>query len=199
MFVIILLLAGTIFTSTIFADFGNKNKAMASLTLPASHFEKYFVAWLYSFVLFIVVFTCSFYFILLILTTFEHLPGRTAVLLNVFQRPVGYQVLLLFALLHAIAFYGAILFEKLHFIKSAFAFFISGGLLILFNKMLLGVLLGIAVVPSPPFSNVRFSENGKMVNVNVTRIEESHVIIPMIVLTLIFWIAAYYRLKEKQV
>src|ERR1700735_3627414 len=48
LFVSILLLAGTIFTSTIFADMGDNKKAIASLTLPASHFEKYLVAWLYS-------------------------------------------------------------------------------------------------------------------------------------------------------
>src|ERR1022692_150129 len=45
-FAMILLLAGTIFTSTIFADLGDTKKAVASLTLPASHFEKYLVAWL---------------------------------------------------------------------------------------------------------------------------------------------------------
>jgi len=199
MYVVILLLAGTIFTSTIFTDYGNKNKAIALLTLPASHFEKYLVAWLYSFILFIIVFTCSFYLILLLLTTFGHFPGRTTVFFNVFGPRVGFQILLLFSLLHAIAFFGAIVFEKLHFIKSAFAFFISGGVLIFLNKIILGILLGIAVMPSPPFSNVRFTENGKMVDINVARIEESHVIIPMIVLTLVFWIAAYYRLKEKQV
>src|SRR5665213_2760957 len=48
LFMSVLLLAGTIFASTIFADLGDNKKAMASLTLPASHFEKYLVAWLYS-------------------------------------------------------------------------------------------------------------------------------------------------------
>ncbi len=199
MFVIILMLAGTIFTSTIFTDFGNKNKAIASLTLPASHFEKYLVAWLYSFVLFIVVFTCSFYLILAFLTSLRHLPGQKTVFLDVFHRPVGFQVILLFALLHAIAFYGAILFEKLHFIKTAFAFFIFVAFLIFFNKTLLGILLGRDVMPAAPFTNARFMEHSKGITISTTGIEESHIIIPMLVLTLLFWVAAYFRLKEKQV
>ncbi len=59
----ILLLAGTIFTSTIFSELGDKNKAMAWLTLPASHFEKYLVAWLFSYLIFIITYTSCFYLV----------------------------------------------------------------------------------------------------------------------------------------
>ncbi len=45
----IMLLAGTIFTSNAFADLGERKKAITWLVLPASHFEKYMVAWVYSF------------------------------------------------------------------------------------------------------------------------------------------------------
>jgi len=199
MFVVILMLAGTIFTSTIFADFGNKNKAIASLTLPASHLEKYLVAWLYSLVIFTVVFTCSFYLILLFLINLQHIPVQKAGIFNVFQKPVGLQVFLLYAFLNAITLFGAILFEKLHFIKTAFAFFISAALLILFNKTLLGILLGRDVMAAAPFTNASFVEHSKGITISTTGIEESHIIIPMLIITLIFWIAAYYRLKEKQV
>ncbi len=61
LFFTIMLLAGTIFTSSVFADLGEKKKAIAWLTLPASHFEKYLVAWIYSFLLFIIVYTLIFY------------------------------------------------------------------------------------------------------------------------------------------
>ena len=44
----VILFIGTIFTSTIFADLGDDKKAPGTLTLPATHFEKYLVAWLYS-------------------------------------------------------------------------------------------------------------------------------------------------------
>src|SRR5437868_12091396 len=47
-FIILMLMAGTMFTSTVFSDFGNKNKAMAALTLPATAFEKFLVGWIYS-------------------------------------------------------------------------------------------------------------------------------------------------------
>src|ERR1700748_3583700 len=40
MFMATLVLAGSFFTSTVFADLGDKKKAIGVLTLPASHFEK---------------------------------------------------------------------------------------------------------------------------------------------------------------
>src|SRR5664279_4326257 len=57
----IMLLTGTIFTSSVFADLGEKKKATVWLTLPASHFEKYLIAWLYSFLFFIIVYLLVFY------------------------------------------------------------------------------------------------------------------------------------------
>jgi len=198
-YVIIMPLAGTMFTSTIFGAYGNKNKAIASLTLPASHFEKYMVAWLYSSVIFVAVFTVTFYLILLFLFSLKHLPGQTLAVFNIFHTPVGYQVFLLFALLHSIAFYGAILFEKLHFIKTAFAFFIAMAAMVIFNKILLSVLFGRDVVASPPFTNARFNEKSEGISISVISTQESQMLIVIAVLTIIFWTAAYYRLKEKQV
>src|ERR1700753_3363335 len=40
LFVSLMLISGTIFTSTIFSDAGDKRKAIPILTLPASQFEK---------------------------------------------------------------------------------------------------------------------------------------------------------------
>ena len=63
LFFTIMLLAGTVFTSSVFTDLGEKKKAIAWLILPASHFEKWLVAWLYSFLLFIsYAFSLIYYF-----------------------------------------------------------------------------------------------------------------------------------------
>jgi hypothetical protein len=198
LFVIILLLAGTIFTSTIFADFGDKKKAMASLTLPASHFEKYLVAWLYSFALFIVIYTSSFYLIILFLVNIKHFPGHPAEIFNVFDRRI-FQMYLLYAFLHAIAFLGAIFFEKLHFIKTAFIFFISIAILVILNKIILGVLLGREVEATVPFGNLMFSDNGRITDININTQQDPYLLYTITVIALIIWVAAYYRLKEKQV
>jgi hypothetical protein len=198
LFVMLLLMAGTVFTSTIFADFGDKKKAIAALTLPASHFEKYLVAWLYSFVLFLILYTVGFYLVVLFAVNIRHFPGQQAEMLNVFDRRVV-EMYLLYAFLHSIAFGGAIFFEKLHFVKTAFLFFIFIAVLIILNKVILSMLLGIAVEATVPFGNLRFAENNMVVDINITRQHETYTLLITVVLTLIFWVAAYFCLKEKQV
>jgi hypothetical protein len=197
-FVMILLLAGTIFTSTIFADFGDKKKAVASLTLPASHFEKYLVAWLYSYLLFVIVYTAGFYLVTLFAVNIKHFPGHPGELINIFQKPL-IEMFLLYAFLHSVAFLGAIFFETLHFIKTAFLFFIFLAILIVFNRILLGTLLGRKVEVTIPFGNLRFIDNGYTTDINITQQQYSYLLIFITALAVIFWVAAYYRLKEKQV
>jgi hypothetical protein len=201
LFMSIFLLAGTIFTSTIFADLGDNKKAMGFLTLPASHFEKFLVAWLYSVVIFVVVFTGSFYLILMFLVYLKPIPEQTPQLFNVFDNvnKAGFTMFLVFALLQSIAFYGAIFFKKLHFIKTAFAFFIGLAILILCNKIILGLLLGRSVLPTMPFGMLRFMENSREKAINLGRNQGDYAMCLIAVLVIVFWLAAYYRLKEKQV
>ena len=61
MFVILMLIAGTLFTSTVFSDFGDKDKAMPALTLPATAFEKFLIGWVYSYPIFLLVYSAVFY------------------------------------------------------------------------------------------------------------------------------------------
>ena len=199
LFVAIMLLAGTIFTSTIFTDLGDNKKAVAYLTLPASHFEKYLVAWLYTFVIFIIVFTGSFYLILSILINAKHFAGQKPKMFNVFENNGEMDVFLLFLLFQSISFYGAVLFKKLHFIKTAFSFFICMGVFIIINKITLDVLLGQSVVPTMPFSNVRFIQAKSEVLINIGLRQDNYGFYLISALAIIFWVAAYYRLKEKQV
>ena len=194
----IMLLAGTIFTSNVFADLGERKKAIAWLVLPASHFEKYLVAWIYSFLLFIIVYTLIFYLALFTALNIQHVYTHRTVILNIFENQI-LQMFLVYAFLHAITFFGAVYFEKLHFIKTGFAFFIIIAVLILLNKGLLSVFFGRPVDASPPFSNVRFAESGQMVDIKIERQNAPYILYLFIILTFIFWVAAYFRLKEKQV
>lgn len=199
LFMMILLLAGTIFTSTIFADLGAKNKSIAYLTLPATHFEKYLVAWLYSFLVFLVIYTISFYLVALFLLNVKPVPGQTGGVIDLLQKQ-HLQMALIYAFLHAIAFWGAIYFNKLHFIKTAFVFFIFMGLLILFNKIVLSAMIGRNVDAAPPFGNLRFPDDGRQVDITLPDARYNPMLTFIVVgLTLIIWVAAYYRLKEKQV
>jgi len=199
MFVSIMLLAGTIFTSNIFADYGDKKKSFAALCLPASHFEKYLLAWLYSFLGFLICYIAAFYLVDWFVVHAKHFPRQQAEMLNVFIMPFS-QCFLLFAFLHSIAFWGAIFYNKLHFIKTAFLFFIVILILVFLNKFLLGMLLHVNVLASAPFSDVRLLEHGGEINIFLSADQQGHFIeITFLALSLIIWAAAYYRLKEKQV
>jgi uncharacterized membrane protein len=199
LFLIILLIAGTIYTSTIFADLGEKNKSIAFLTLPATHFEKYLVAWLYSFLAFLVIYAISFYLVALFLLNIRHVPGQAGGVINLWQKQY-IQMGLVYAFLHAIAFWGAICFNKLHFIKTAFVFFIFLGLLILFNKIVLTAMIDRNVDAAPPFGSLRFQDGGRQVDITLPDVRDNPTLTFLVLgLTLVIWIAAYYRLKEKQV
>jgi len=199
MFTMILFLAGTIFTSTIFADLGDKKKAIPWLLLPASHFEKFLVAWIYSFVVFIIIYTLSFYMIDSLVLSIKPLEGQPSEMINIY-RSHAWQVYLVYAFLHGAAIYGAIYFEKLHFIKSAFVFFISFGILVLLNKILLGAMVKRGVEVAPPFGNLRFFENGQVNDIRLSYKQQGiNMNYLVMVLAVIFWVAAYFRLKEKQV
>jgi hypothetical protein len=194
----IMLLAGTIFTSNVFADLGERKKAIAWLVLPASHFEKYLVAWIYSFLLFIIAYTLIFYLALFTALNIQHVHTQRIAILNVFEKQI-LQMYLVFAFLHAIAFFGAVYFEKLHFIKTAFTFFIIIAVLIIINKGLLSALLGRTVDASPPFGYLRFGDTGQAVDIKIDSQDSPYLLYLLIILTFILWVAAYFRLKEKQV
>ncbi len=199
MFVIILMVASTIFACNAFADFGDKNKATAALILPASHLEKYLFAWLFSFLVFLLIYTGTFYCIIAFLLGLSYQPGKKTELFTPFNRGMALQMLVLFAFLHSIAFYGSIRFKKLHFIKTGFCFFIGSAALMVFNTILLGLLTGRVIREGTPFANLRFLVNGKEIRIRLPQHRGDDVLWIAVAVALIFWTAAYYRLKEKQV
>ncbi|MDN3580578.1 hypothetical protein [Mucilaginibacter flavus] len=204
LYVWLLLLGGSIFTSTIFAEYGSNKKVITTLSLPASHFEKYLVAWLYSFLILFVVVTVSFFAVMLFLINVKHFPQQQPELFNLWQKPGALQfplifiVLALYSFLHSIAFYGAIYFKKLHFIKTAFLFFIAIAVMMYGNKLMNDWLFNKDTIAGLPLTNVGFFENGHMVVINLTNNKELYTFIMYCVIAVLFWVAAYFRLKEKQ-
>ncbi|MFC0514925.1 hypothetical protein ACFFGT_11975 [Mucilaginibacter angelicae] len=198
LYAVLMLIAGCIFASTVFADMGDKRKAIPALSLPASTFEKYLVGWLYSYLVFIVVFTAVFYVVLLSLISLKHWPGHNNEVFSIFQDRFSI-VFIIFSLLHSISMYGAVVFEKLHFIKIGFAFFISYALLIICNTFFIKSITGLAITPAIPFGLLNFSERGTYYNIAPGYEQSLWVFAVMAVVVLLFWIATYFRLKEKQV
>ncbi|KAA2238871.1 hypothetical protein F0L74_21900 [Chitinophaga agrisoli] len=198
LFMLLMPVSGCIFTSTVFSDMGDKRKAIPALTLPASAFEKYLVSWVYSYAVFIVVYTVMFYLVLLALINIRRWPGFDMVIFNVFQEKF-LVLFIIFSLLHAISLYGAIAFDKLHFIKTAFCFFISMLVLILCNTFLLGSLVKQQVFMAVPFGYLEFSEHGEYYSVSLSDVQFNWVMMVLCLIVVLIWTAAYCRLREKQV
>lgn len=200
LFIFGLLGAGSVFTSTVFAHLGDKKKAMAALTLPASHFEKYLVAWLYSFVVFILLFTASFYLVVGLVLAIDNPGTEPAKYLNIFSPENDvYFAFVAFAFLHGLTLWGSVYFQNLHFIKTAFVFFVVLVLLILFNLHGLELLLNRDLSMAIPFENVNFHDKDQYYYLETPDNQRYLLKLLPAVLSVIFWVAAYFGLKEKQV
>jgi hypothetical protein len=194
-----LILAGSIFTSMVFSDLGDKKKAIPALTLPVSHFEKFLVGWLYSFIIFFLVFTLSFAVVNFLVIT---VGNNYQIVQNEFMKPKldstpTYAILMAYCLLHAVALFGAIYFARLHFIKSSFAFFISLFLIWMADQPIARVVFGDAKVWAVPFVGVLVPDGRGN---SLIRFDQNALVYSVIIAVIILlWTAAYFKLKEKEV
>lgn len=198
-FVMLMLMAGTVFTSTVFSDFGIRNKAIPAITLPASAFEKYLVGWLYSYPIFITVYTGVFF---IILTTLGHLGHWRQLHFQpmTLSQPDMFMVVVIYSVLHSVSLFGAIFFNKLHFIKTGFAFFVGYALLLLFNTLVLKIITGLDVIKlAMPFGFLNFNIGDKFYSISTGGGTDWMILTLLLVASALIWVAAYFRLKEKQV
>jgi hypothetical protein len=200
-FIMLLLIGGALFTSTIFSDYGDKRKAVPALTLPATAFEKFLVGWLYSYLIFLVVYIGVFYLAVYGLSSGRHWSGNQHFYVLNLHQNWTVELCVMYSLVHGLALFGAIHFRKLHFIKSGFVFFIGIGVVIVLNTLFLKVITGIKVVRAAiPFGFLDFNIDDRRYSVadyNSTVV--SGILIILVTVTLLLWAAAYFKLKEKQV
>jgi hypothetical protein len=206
-FVTILLLVGSIYTSLSFSSLGNRQQAIGSLTLPASHFEKYLLQWIYTFVMFQLVCVSVFYVadIIIIGLNPYGTEGKLTIKNSVFSifdiANGAYGGFVFYFLFHSLSFWGALIFNKLHFIKTAFVFFVTAIIIIISSQTLQTFLIGSHVVRGVmPFGGI--SLNDPQHGTKDIDTPDGIMLIGIGVLcavVLLFWISAYYRLKEKQV
>lgn len=197
-FVVLMLISGSIFTSSVFTDYGIKNRAIPALMLPASSFEKYLVGWLYSYPIFMAVYTSVFYLVLLSLSSTKQWPGQHFEAMSLGQ-PNMYILLILYTILHSVAIFGAIFFEKFQFIKIGFVFFIGYAITMLLNTLFFEALTGEYVKAVMPFGYLNFNQQGKFYSIAPLGQATAWVPLAMIAAAILIWGAAYFRLKEKQV
>jgi hypothetical protein len=200
-FMFIMLLGGSIFTSMAFIELGDKKKSIPFLTLPASHLEKYLVAWLYSYVIFQVVFIAGFY---LIDTMVIHL-GATPVeerdkIINVLAMDEKFAVIYLFyALFNGLTLWGAVFFEKMHFIKTAVIFFIGLIILVLLNNQILNLFIGKDLQGDVPFQGAGINDHVHFWRIYPDKSITQYGKYIIEFTALLLWTSAFFRLKEKEV
>ncbi|HTR32072.1 MAG TPA: hypothetical protein VMH27_22525 [Puia sp.] len=200
-FVILLILSGTLFTSTVFSDYGEKTKAIPALTLPATALEKFLVGWLYSFPIFIAVYVGIFYLALYGLSSGRHWDANQHFFVMNLRQNGQLLVFVVFAFLHGLSLFGAVYFRKLQFIKSGFAFFVSFGVVIVVNSLFLKVITGLSTIKlAIPFGFLDFDFNDRSYSITAEDTDlATKIMIVLALLTVLLWTAAYFRLKEKQV
>lgn len=200
LFVQLMLIAGTIFTSTVFNDYGDNNKAIASLTLPVTPFEKFLVGWLYSMPIFLLVYSSVFFLVLSGLGGARHWEPGTHFQKLGFNFSEIQMMLIAFSLLHGIAIFGSIFFRNLQFIKTAFAFLIGYAVIMIFNTLFLKAVTGIEIVrPAKPFGYLIFLKGHQFYSITLAGGTTEIILGIMMLIAVLIWIAAYFRVKEKQV
>ncbi len=196
MFSLGLLVAGALFTAGIFAQYGAPKQATVALTLPASQLEKYLVGWVYSFLIFSVVYTAVFYLVDWILVGVDDWYGRPKELFSLFggEHKV-YEVFFYYAALHAGALWGAIFFEKNHFIKTAFGALVLAVVLVAANYQVIKAFVGDKLQMASPFSGITLTG---AYHVSLPEAQAQWYTLVPLVLAALLWRATYLRLTEKQ-
>lgn len=203
-FILFLLGAGSFFSSGGFAEYGHKTRGMAALTLPASQLEKFLVAWLWSLPGFLGAFGALFYAADATVLYVAAQPGQTAALLPLkllFDLHDAGAIFLLYALLNGAWLWGSIFFTKGQFVRMGFVLFVLAGLGAVLNFQLLKRLLGSSgqeLMPTVPFANVALRQGEQFFKLALPEAQAAWLSPLPLVLAALLWLAAYYRLREKQ-
>ena len=200
-FILGLLSSGTFFTSTVLAEFGNQRQATAALMLPASHFEKYLVAWLYALPVFLLVYIGCFYLMDGLVLQLDDWAGPKPALVSLFSSEDKiYSSLVAYALLSAAFLWGSIFFGKQQFIRTAFALLLGGVVLAVVNFQAQKWLIGQGLISAIPYSTVKFQDgtSGVASTISLSEAQLRWLVVVPVGLLLLSWAGAYARLTEKQ-
>lgn len=199
-FLIFLLFSGIAFTSIIFSDLGDQRKAAIAMTLPVSNFEKFLIGWLYSYIVFLLFYTATFfamvYLVIDIANSSSKIPNEVISITG--SKFEFFKMYLTFSVFHGVALVSAVVFKKLHIIKTASVLFVFVFILILLNqKMLLSISDGKTLFEFP-FSGLRIQEGKALFQIENNFLTYTIASCTAIGVSLLLWGAAFFKLKEKQ-
>ncbi|RZA01533.1 MAG: hypothetical protein EOP47_10375 [Sphingobacteriaceae bacterium] len=196
---------GSIFGSMVFADLGDRSKVIPALMLPASHFEKFLVGLIYSYFIFLIVYVVSFCLADYIVVNIGEHDLDEHKMINVFETTGRKPAIafMMFTLFHAFVFWGSIFFKKLHFVKTTIVFFLCLGAAALIN----GLVLNMFFLPQ-----TRFSAGMPFTGIGIFQPDQQYAmwyiqpadkfdtygLTIFVIVVLLFWTTAYFKLKEKE-
>jgi len=209
---ILLILGGSLFTSSLFSELNNQQSGQIFLTLPASNLEKYASKWLMSTIGIVLWITITFWLFQLILgfvtSTFY---GYGLDTLSVFGEPYGigmygesfsvnWVIIQIYIATSSIYFLGAIAFRKYEFFKTVLATF-------LFNLVIALISAGVfylVMYDFLPQNNNHFHSVHVEMGEGFRHFAADYglqilIFIGQFVIPIILWTAAYFKLKEAEV
>jgi hypothetical protein len=197
-FTVFLFLGAAVFTTGIFSNLGDNRKAIVYLMLPASNVEKLLVAWLYTFVLFLLLYIPGFCMIDLLIFSLSKKDIADFDFLDFGTNFHALTFFLAFGLLHSMAFLGAVYFKRLHFIKTAFTVFVFVLLIILINKFMLNMLITSNIEVGEPFGSLAIYEGSESYYMKGSPMVW---LVPYMTggIAVLLWLGAYFKLRETEI
>jgi len=210
-FTVFLFLAGTVFSSLIFSPFGKKTSATQSIILPCSKLEKYSIAWLYSQLIFPLVYIIIYYlvdyvFAFKLYSNNHFVPVQMSPVQNLeLFSSDDYRVRLIipvFIFLNSLSFFGSIFFRNYQYVKTGFGLILFVFLLIMFNPFIVRMFSGVKVRGLVLFSQVNVFRHGFNLE-NALFSPSTNVMLALGIFLLVFtpvmfWIIAYHKLRERE-
>lgn len=215
-FVLGIIFTGSLFASSFYSFFSNKAKGIQYLNLPSSHTEKLMIGFLFTQVVFFIVYFVVFYLVdqLMVLTfnKFHTTPASVPAEFHSLYvaHPIDFSneevtngITLAF-IVTAISHYGSLCFEKNAFVKTALLTIIGGAGFMFYSYYAMKGMISENVMPGGD----RLFNSSLRVGSDETVKGIVHLpgswttfltwFIPVIMYVL-FWAASYFKLKEKQV
>jgi hypothetical protein len=197
-YVIGFIISGLIFSGMAFTNLRTKEKSMSYLSLPASLLEKLIAELLLTTIGFILMYTILFYvynFIVLIIGTPFNLHAN---ILNIFTAEV-FEGYLIYIILQSVLLAGAATFRKAPLFLTLFSLFVVGTALLIILVIIALSFKG--YLENTGLENMNFNDQdfkliggdpGKHWLIQIPKFMFYYVTAPL------FWVVAYFKLKEKE-
>lgn len=198
-FLVLLFVGGGLFISSILKDLGNKQKGIWLLILPAPVASKLAVAIFYGILVYLLVYFGVFYAIRELMLAFFGKEAANWGEFDLFKNNF-YYFIFNFINFQSLVLLGSVYFNKIQFIKTVLV--IIAGFFIAFNAnayLLQLITDENAIVSNTPLGGFIFSYKNENIAVNPhpnTEIVTAAIL--WVAVPVVLWLAAWFRIREKQ-